>query len=174
MISVADAGPLIHLAEVGQLTLLSVFETVLVPGAVWDETVGRGRLTESQIHRVGVLHRRGVNTPRVGRFVIDHGLERLHYGEREALLLAVDEGIALLLTDDLAVRRASRSLNLRPVGSLGVVIRAAMEGLVSVAEAEELLRRLHRESSLFVTEAIVDLALEQLTALTPKPGPRES
>ena len=32
---VTDAGPLIHLNEIGCLSLLRIFETVHVPDAVW-------------------------------------------------------------------------------------------------------------------------------------------
>jgi hypothetical protein len=34
---VCDAGPLIHLDELGVLDLLEDFDTVLVPDAVWNE-----------------------------------------------------------------------------------------------------------------------------------------
>lgn len=35
--AVADTGPLIHLAEVGCLPLLSIFEMLNVPEGVWRE-----------------------------------------------------------------------------------------------------------------------------------------
>ncbi len=45
---VADSSPLIHLAEIGLLGLLRMFEAVHAPGAVWSETVGKG-LAENAI-----------------------------------------------------------------------------------------------------------------------------
>jgi predicted nucleic acid-binding protein len=36
-VAVADAGPLIHLSEIGVLTLLHVFDAIHVPHAVWLE-----------------------------------------------------------------------------------------------------------------------------------------
>ena len=70
--------------------------------------------------------------------------------------------MSTLLTDDLAVREAAKSLNLTPVGSLGIVVRAYHLGNISLAEAEYCLNALYDVSSLFVTRAIVGLAIEQL------------
>jgi predicted nucleic acid-binding protein len=68
----------------------------------------------------------------------------------------------VLLTDDLAVREATRHLGMRAVGSLGVVVGAYHKGQLSLTEAEEQLGNLYRVSSLFVTWTIVELAIEQL------------
>ncbi len=46
--AVADAGPLIHLTEIGCLALLHIFETLHIPAAVWSETVERGRLSQEK------------------------------------------------------------------------------------------------------------------------------
>jgi predicted nucleic acid-binding protein len=66
------------------------------------------------------------------------------------------------LTDDLAARDAARGLGITPVGSLGVVVRTYRLGQISLTEAEKRITDLHHVSSLFVTKAIVELALEQL------------
>jgi predicted nucleic acid-binding protein len=55
-IVVCDAGPLIHLDELGCFDLLSRFRDVLVPDAVWNE-VAR--------HRPSALRRRRVKLNRV-------------------------------------------------------------------------------------------------------------
>jgi predicted nucleic acid-binding protein len=68
----------------------------------------------------------------------------------------------VLLTDDLAVRRAAKALSLTPVGSLGVIAKAYRIGRISLAAAERHLRELYTVSSLFVTQTIVDLAIERL------------
>jgi hypothetical protein len=39
--AVADAGPLIHLTEVGCLSLLRIFDCLSIPDAVWAEAVTR-------------------------------------------------------------------------------------------------------------------------------------
>ena len=53
---VCDAGPLIHLHELGCLDLLGEFSTVLVPDTVWREV---------EAHRPGALRDKGVALRRV-------------------------------------------------------------------------------------------------------------
>jgi len=44
--AVVDAGPLIHLAEIGCFRLLRAFGTLWVPNAVWLETAEQDRLSQ--------------------------------------------------------------------------------------------------------------------------------
>jgi predicted nucleic acid-binding protein len=68
----------------------------------------------------------------------------------------------VLLTDDLAVRDAAKLLHVTPVGSLGVIVRAYHTQRILLSEAEQYMYALHDVSSLFVTRAIVELAVAQL------------
>jgi predicted nucleic acid-binding protein len=156
--AVADTGPLIHLAEIGCLPLLTIFEELHIPEGVWLEadrpSTIRKELTFSKRH---VLERDEITS-----FTADHGLERLQAGERESLLLCSKLRVPVLLTDDLAVRRAAKAIGLTPVGSLGIVARAHYSGRIAREAAEKYLQELYTVSSLFVTQTIVDLAIERL------------
>lgn len=55
---ICDAGPLIHLDELGCIVLLDDFDEVLVPAQVWQEVIhhrpgaltpARGRLTQVEV-----------------------------------------------------------------------------------------------------------------------------
>lgn len=159
---VADSGPLIHLAEVGLLGLLRMFEAVHAPGAVWSETVGKGLVNEADLMGLGNVCRRDLRREDVREYAHEHGLEALHDGELESLCLCRMLGVFTLLTDDLAVRKAAKRLGITPVGSLGVVVRAHKRGAISVKEAENAIVQLYDLSSLFVTRAIVDLVIDEL------------
>jgi predicted nucleic acid-binding protein len=161
-IAVADAGPLIHLAEIGCLSAMAVFGALHIPNAVWSETVEAGRVRGADISGLDNIHRHALPGEQVSRFVADHGLQRLHAGERECLYLCQQHSVSILLTDDMAVRDAARHLSLTPVGSLGVVVRAYRRGRFSLADAEQYLERLYDVSTLYVTRAIVELAIQQL------------
>lgn len=89
----------------------------------------------------------------------------MHFGERECLYLCGQLNVLLILTDDLAVREAAKKLNLTAVGSLGIVAKAYALGRISLSEAESHIRQLHEVSTLFVTKAIVEMAMEQLRKL---------
>jgi len=167
LFAVADAGPLIHLNQIDQLPLLGVFSRVDIPGAVWAETVGAGRVAQRDLENAVPIRRREIDAPALQQFVQQFGPFPLHPGEMEALVLCRQLGAALLLVDDLAAREAAQRQGVRPVGSLGVVVRAYHAGRIPLARAEDCIQRLYRVSSLFVTQAIADLAIEQLRGHAP-------
>ena len=158
----ADAGPLIHLVETGCLPLLRIFDSLHIPDAVWSETVGQRRVLEEDVLGLGNIHRHTLTQPQVAQFVLDNHLEELHAGEVECMYLCQQIAVPVLLTDDLAVRDTAKRFGLTPVGCLGVVVRAYRVGDISLEGAERHLADLYNVSSLFVTRAIVDLAIEQL------------
>ncbi len=163
--AVADAGPLIHLAEIGSLELLQTFDQLHIPEAVWSETVGLSRLDPDMLQELGTVERHSLPAPVVDQFVLDHTIADLHAGEREALCLCSRIDVPLILTDDLAVRDVAKKLSVTPVGSLGVVARGYRQGRISLTQAERLIGDLDEVSTLFVTRAIVDLAFKQLRSL---------
>jgi predicted nucleic acid-binding protein len=166
--TVTDAGPLVHLAEIGCFPLLSVFESICIPDAVWQETVERGRVSLSHISGLHNIRRYTLSQPETSLFVKRNGLEVLHLGESECLCLCKQIAVQHLLTDDLAVRQAARLIDLVPVGSLGVVVRAYRLEHIPLAEAEHYLMDLYSVSSLFVTKTIVELAIEELRSYSRK------
>lgn len=165
--AIADAGPLIHLAEIEGLRLLTQFNPIHLPGEVWRETIGRGRLSERDLSAALSCQRHEVPPNELAEYAGQLKLERLHRGERECLWLSSHLGVVTLLTDDLAVRDAARKLRITPVGSLGIVIRACHLSLITRADAEGILMELYDSSSLYVTRTIVELALEHLDQRSP-------
>ena len=149
--AVSDAGPLIHLAEIGSLELLSAFDTLLVPETVYEEVEAGGvpagmadlsyELVEADESKVGA--------------------EELDAGERAAIAVAEERGI-VLLTDDLAARQAASDVGVEVHGSIGVIALGYARGLLDREEAASLMRALQRETSLFVTEAVVERGIRML------------
>ncbi len=163
-IAVVDAGPLIHLAEIEALHTLAVFSKLHLPDAVWAETVEQRRVSADTLNRFQIFHHTLVPLE-VTQFTQTYDLTTLHLGEQECLLLCKQLNVPLLVTDDLAARDAAKRLGLRPIGSLGVVVRAYRQGAISLADAERFLDQLYAVSSLFVTRNIVEIAIQQLRAL---------
>jgi len=161
--AVADAGPVIHLFEIGCLPLLQIFDLLHLPDAVWAETVGRGRVPDTALGALAALRRQPPpDTTLLERFIHSRNLRHLHAGETQALHVAHELRVPILLTDDLAVRDAAHALGLVPVGSLGVIARACRQGAVSLPDAEQRMMDLYNVSTLFVTRAIVDAAVAEL------------
>jgi predicted nucleic acid-binding protein len=149
--AVSDAGPLIHLAEIDSLELLATFDTLLVPETVHDEVEAGGvpgeladlsyELVESDESRVSG--------------------EKLDAGERAAIAVAEEQRVALL-TDDFAAREAAFDAGVEVHGSIGVIALGYGRGLLDRDEAASLMRALQRETSLFVTEAVVERGIRML------------
>jgi predicted nucleic acid-binding protein len=149
--AVSDAGPLIHLAEIDSLELLATFDTLLVPETVHDEVEAGGvpgeladlsyELVESDESQVSG--------------------EKLDAGERAAIAVAEEQGVALL-TDDFAAREAASDAGVEVHGSIGVIALGYGRGLLDRDEAASLMRALQRETSLFVTGAVVERGIRML------------
>jgi hypothetical protein len=66
--AVADAGPLIHLSEIGCLSVMCIFDILHVPEAVWSETVIQGRVPEADLMGLSVVRRHTLSQSEVTRF----------------------------------------------------------------------------------------------------------
>lgn len=134
--AVSDSGPVIHLAEIGGLRFLRVFDKLFVPQAVWLETVEQKRVSEDDLSKEASVERFSLVQSEVAQFIKANNLNELHAGEQECLCLCKGRGIDTLLTDDLAVRDAARRLNLVPVGSLGIIVKAFKQEIMTLQDAE--------------------------------------
>lgn len=156
--AVADAGPLIHLSGIGGIAILHIFDAVHVPHVVWLEIGEHSKNISKEIH----ITNHNLPGLQISEFTHKEELEKLHSGEIECLYLCRQINLPILLTDDLAVREAAKSLQITPIGSLGIVIKAYKNSKISLVEAERYISDLYDISSLFVTRAIVELVIEQL------------
>lgn len=149
--AVSDAGPLIHLAEIDSLELLSAFDTLLIPETVYEEVETGGvpdGISNLPYELVSVTGER-------------FGSEELDAGERAALAVAIERDM-VLLTDDLAAREAASQSSVSVHGSVGIIALGYDRGVVNREQAVSLMRALQRETSLFVTEAVVERGIRRL------------
>src|SRR5437867_4502918 len=107
---VCDAGPLIHLDQLGCVQLLADFPRVLVPETVWEE-VSRHRPAALKAETV-CFTRTSASGSLSAELEALSRLLALHRGELEALQVAEAQPGCLLLSDDTAARLAGRNLGL--------------------------------------------------------------
>lgn len=150
-LAVADAGPLIHLDEIDALGLLSAIDTLLIPETVYQEleTGGVPRALDE------------IKYVLVETDTEDLSQSGLDPGETAALSLATDRD-AVLLTDDLEARDVARDANVEVHGSVGIIVFAYRRSQLSKPEAIRLLRSLQTETSLFITDAVVERGITLL------------
>jgi predicted nucleic acid-binding protein len=149
--AVSDAGPLIHLAEIDSVELLATFDTLLVPETVYTEIEAGGvpdELADLSYELVEADESR-IRT------------EKLDAGERAAIAVAEEQGV-VLLTDDLAARETASDAGVEVRGSIGVIALGYGSGLLDRDEAASRMRALQRETSLFVTESVVERGIQML------------
>lgn len=158
--AVCDAGPLIHLGEIGRAWLLRQFHPLLVPVSVQAEAVSFRPPTDFAwaITPVSETDRHTLT----GRLST-----RLDPGESDCLALCLHHPAAIFLTDDLAARREAQRLGFTVHGSVGIIVRAYRVGLLLRSEADTALIALRDCRSLFVSKVIIDLARGQLAAAPP-------
>ena len=89
----------------------------------------------------------------------------LHRGEAHSVALARQIAADWYLTDDSAARIFAESVGIEAHGTVGIVLWAAISGLVSREDTEALLDRLAHESSLWVSQRVLSAARSALDDL---------
>ena len=127
LLVVVDSGPLICLARIGQLNLLrALARQVVVPPAVWREVTDDAAApgAAAVLAATWVTHESPDN---VAVAALEILLDR---GEAEAIALAQGHPGALLLVDDARARRVAERMNIRRMGTVGLLRRAKQLGLI--------------------------------------------
>jgi predicted nucleic acid-binding protein len=150
---VSDAGPLIHLDELGCLDLLGDFSKVLVPREVWAE-VEKHRPAALVFPGVVLQLSEVVESPTSELLELAR-LFSLHKGEVQALQLALQRPADLLLTDDAAARIAARQLELPVHGTIGIILRSIRRGLRTADQVVTIMRSIPSISTLHLKKSLL-------------------
>lgn len=162
---VSDTGPLISLEKLtgGFRFIRKLYDVVLIPPVVLRELAqGQFENAEAYLAHYGVADLLEVKDVSLLPSV-QAETEHLDEGEREAIQLAVSEGLPLLIEEQ-AGRQTALELGLHVSGVAGQLRKGFQEGILSAEEATgklgEMLRagRINTKVYEIVTEAIEDEA----------------
>jgi len=141
---VSNSSPLIWLAKIGKLTLLkTIFGQVIVPKKVYEEAALESPSADSVLIRRAVdeegwirvsdeeIKEAGVLAERAG----------IHLGEAEAILLA-QELEAELIIDEREGSATAQILDVRPLGTIAVLLLALSRAQLTLDEFKECLNSL--------------------------------
>lgn len=157
---VCDAGPLIHLNEVGCLDLLTDFPSALVPTAVREEVERhRPQVFESESIPFVFETPAGAAQPALEALIQTLSLD---LGEQAALSLALERPGSIFLTDDSAARLAARALRIRVHGTIGILVRANRRQLRTRGEILDVLRTLPQTSTLHIRRSLLKEVIEEV------------
>lgn len=139
---VSNTSPIMNLAIIGELSLLrDQFGEVLIPGAVLEELRVEENLPGSQSVR-DALKAGWIRIEAVKLDPLVRAMERdLDKGEAEAIALAMQVNADWVLMDERDGRKAAKSMKLKVVGVLGILLKAQRERrLRSLKQAMDRLR----------------------------------
>jgi hypothetical protein len=146
---VSNSSPLIYLAKIDRLNLIrDIYGRVWIPEAVFNEAVTQGKIlgiTDASIIEEAVsrwILRERIKPKIHSKYGFLDENERMGLREKQALKLCKQLNADIFIVDDKEARRVARILKVKPVGTLGVLINACKEGLISVEEAEQMLDQL--------------------------------
>jgi len=157
--AVSDASPLIHLAKIEALELISrLYSRVFIPPAVWREVVeesdGRPGAVEMQraVAAGWMVQRAAKNETLVIAL-----RQTLDNGEAEAIALATELHPESVLLDDKLARQMARRLGIPVTGTIGVLLRAKQVGLI--VEVRSLITRLQSEGDYYIDPRLIEKVL---------------
>ncbi len=162
---VSNAGPLIALGKLGQLSLLlTLYGEILIPREVYHEVVINGlRLGADDALAVDFLVRQG--HIRVVEVVLPPTLptwaQSLDAGEIEVIVLGQQQAADWVLVDDEHARKAARQVGLPLKGTVGLLLEAWRQGYLSLQAFELLIQEVNTRPDLWISGQLCDRALEQ-------------
>lgn len=162
-----NSGPLMALGKLNRLHLLAeLYDKVQVPQAVYNEVVSQGLARGAPDALVARLfwQRQGWPIVEVSPEVLSayEPAVILDPGEREVLALAQTLPDPLVLLDDEAARTEARRLGLRVRGTLGVLVQAFREGLLSLSQVEWLLNEIAARPDIWIGSKLCSQVLRSL------------
>lgn len=167
-IVIVDAGPLIALARIRHVDLLNqLFGPVQVTSVVVDEVLHGGDFPDASVLALALRQTSlwCVNRPSPEQLSQANSLMNLYqidHGEASSMALGqqaqTEGGRTLLVMDDGRGRSAAQHANLPVVGTVGVLLLAKQQGLVS--HIKSLLLDLHQHGY-FLSQRLIDGALQQ-------------
>ncbi len=149
---VSNSSVLLALGYLGKLDILSSkFAEVVVPPAVWREVVEEGRERPGAREVKAAPWVKVTKPSTVGIAEVAGG--QLGQGEGEAIALAKQLGLFVILMDEKAGRCCAENTGLLPLGTLGILLLAKRNKLV--AKVGPLLATLKEQAKFRVSDAVL-------------------
>ncbi|OHD11209.1 MAG: hypothetical protein A2086_08370 [Spirochaetes bacterium GWD1_27_9] len=159
MIIVADSSPLISLAIIDKLDLIvEIFGDVIIPIAVYEEITEEGKIKSEELKEYFCKKTCEVNNE-IGIRILNTEID---LGESEAIILALERNINIILMDDLKGRKYAEIAGLTPIGSIGVITKAKEKGLIN--QVKPYLDKL-RENKIRISDDLYKKILEKSNEL---------
>jgi predicted nucleic acid-binding protein len=161
MILVADAAPLIFLAKINQLSLLTeLFKAeIFLPSAVRKEILGpEVPPDEERVLTAFLSGCKVVNLRKPAKFA-----QALSFADNCILTLATREGAAMVLSDDRLLRKTAVIEGFGVIGTLGILLRAATSSLIGAEVTKTFIQQLVENHNFRISTTVYNAALKALS-----------
>ncbi len=170
MIAVADTGPLLALAKVNAIDLLSqLYQQVIASPAVFTEVVTAGLAQNApDAHLLNAAFtscQLQVRAPTLTSLPISFPI---HRGESESICLAIELGADWLLVDDFDARRAAKAnfaatrVSTRAKGTLGVIVSAYQDERLTRQQAIDLVNAFKARPDVWISDKLCNQVIRTL------------
>ena len=165
--AVCDSGPLTHLWQVGEWRAFSTFQAMYIPNQVAREVVIHVPLSQMSVQAGLEPIIDDVSEQEI--VVVRHktpGALGLHVADLATLAVALRRLPELVLTDDLATRRAIELQGQTPMGSVGVILRAHKAGMLDLVTLDRVIDNLFTHSTLYLSPLFKRYVRRLIASLT--------
>lgn len=155
------------LGKLNRLDLMAdLYPEVQIPRAVYDEVVPRGLSRGApDAFTIRLFWQRRawpiVEIP-VANFASYKPPVTLHRGEIEVLILAQMLNASLVLLDDEVARMEARRLGLQVRGTLGILVQAYHQGLLTFSQIELLIHEIAARPDIWISAKLCQKVLDSL------------
>lgn len=159
MIVVADTTPIITLMKLQRLNLLEkLFETVFLPNAVYEELIANSKypVEKQMIAKASFLERLEVSDRQSIKILRE--VVGLDAGESEAIALAEEKSADLLIIDERKGRRVAKQMELKIIGTIGILLQAFDCKILSKMEILSCVEEL-KYSNIRISDSLFELIL---------------
>jgi len=146
---VFDAGPIIHTYEINNQLILEIVKEKFISVEVEKEL----KKHKVQYKSIKIKELTGRNKD-LAKFIYEKYY--LELGEATSIALSKQERIKFFFTDDLDAREVAKKLELNVHGTLGLLLRAFRENIITKEIALKSIKELKEKSTLFLTSDLLD------------------
>jgi predicted nucleic acid-binding protein len=162
MIVISDTTPVIALIKINRLDLLEkLFTEVLIPDAVFDELTTKSSFTNEAAIVISCSFLKKTSVQNKKSLQILQAASGLDDGESQAIILADELKSDVLIIDEKKGRKVAQQLGITITGTIGILIQAHNEGIISSDEIKQYFDQL-KNSNIRLSDSLIQQALAML------------
>jgi predicted nucleic acid-binding protein len=170
LIGVINASPLIYLAKLGVLRLLSqLFSEIWTSREVREEVLRNKREPEVPLLEEAFSNWLKVYSLRDASLLIKLKKLNIHAGEATVIAIARElkdmKQEAITIIDDLAAREIARTLEISVIGTVGTLLQGVKEKLISKEQCKDYFLRLIEETDFRMNVKLYAQLLKRLESI---------